>query len=156
MIHQFRNQLHFKNPLLPKMKRRLSFFFKDPLLEFARATENQRKKGSLCTILSLKFQEILTVSTNMRVERYMEFLKHQLCKKVRKIMCHFCFWMEWVSVVFLKNRNEFKFKSVFKGRPQITMTLTRLFFSCGVSENKGLDRELSLAGYKNLVSVILI
>ena len=46
----------FKNPLQPKMKRRLSFFCKDLLQEFARATENQRKKGSLPTILSLKFQ----------------------------------------------------------------------------------------------------
>ena len=46
----------FKNPLQPKMKRRLSFFCKDPLQEFARATENQGKKGSLRTILSLKFQ----------------------------------------------------------------------------------------------------
>ena len=43
------------------MKRRLSFFCKDPLPEFARTIENPRKKGSLCTIISLKFQEILTV-----------------------------------------------------------------------------------------------
>ena len=82
------------------MKRRLSFFCKDPLQEFARATENPRKKGSLCTILSLKFQEILTVIIDRpveSVERYMEFLKHQLCKKVRKIMCHMCFRMDWAS-----------------------------------------------------------
>ena len=32
-----------------------------------------------------------------RIERYMEFLKHQLCKKVRKIMCHMCFRMDWAS-----------------------------------------------------------
>ena len=57
----------------------------------ARTTENPRKKGSLCTIVSLKFQEILTVIIDRPVERYMEFLKHQLCKKVGKNMCHMCF-----------------------------------------------------------------
>ena len=55
------------------------------------------KKGSLCTILSLKFQGILTVIIDRPVERYMEFLKHQLCKKVRKTMCHMCFRMDWAS-----------------------------------------------------------
>lgn len=79
------------------MKRRLSFFCKDPLQEFAKTTENARKKGSLCTILSLKFQEILTVIIDRPVERYMEFLKHQLCKKVRNIMCHMSFRMDWAS-----------------------------------------------------------
>ena len=79
------------------MKRRLYFFCKDPLPEFGRTTENPRKKGSLCTILSLKFQEILTVIIDGPVERYMEFLKHQLCKKVRKTMCHMFFRMDWAS-----------------------------------------------------------
>ena len=51
------------------MKRRLSLFCKDPLQEFARATENPRKKESLCTILSLKFQEILIVIIDRPVER---------------------------------------------------------------------------------------
>ena len=97
------------------MKRRLSFFCKDPLQEFERATENP----SLFTILSLKFQEILTVIIDRPVKRYMEFLKHQLCKK------------NHVPHVFsdglgVKIRDEFKFKSVFKGRPQTTMTLTSL------------------------------
>ena len=75
----------------------ISFFCKDPLQEFARTTENPRKKRSLCTILSLEFQEILTVIIGRPVERYREFLKHQLCKKVRKIMCHMCFRMDWAS-----------------------------------------------------------
>ena len=36
----------------------------------------------------------------------------------------------------VKIRNEFKFKSVFKGRPQITMTLTRLWCPACVSEKR--------------------
>ena len=123
MMHQFRKKLHFKNPLQPKMKRRLSFFCKDPLQEFARTTENLRKKGSLCNILSLKFQEILTVILDRPVERYMEFLRHQLCKKVKKN--HVPHVLS--SGLGVKIRNEFKFKSLFKGRPQITMTLSRLW-----------------------------
>ena len=114
------------------MKRRLSFFCKDPLQEFARTTENARKKGSLCTILSLKFQEILTVIIDRPVERYMEFLKHQLCKKVRKTMCHMCFRMDWAS----------KFETSLSSRVYLKEDVS---LSSGVSENKDLDGELSLA-----------
>ena len=47
-----------------------------------------------------------------------------------------------------------RFSRNFSGRPWITMTSTRLA-SSGFSENKGLGGVLSLAGSKNLVSVII-
>ena len=95
------------------MKRRLSFFCKDPLPEFARTTENPRKKGSLFTILSLKFQEILTVIIDSLYREVHGILETSIVQESKK---------NHVSHVLsdglgVKIRNEFKFKSVFKGRP---------------------------------------
>lgn len=68
----------FKKSFTTQNEEKTIFFCKDPLQEFARTTENLRKKESLCTILSLKFQEILTVIIDRPVERYMEFLKNHV------------------------------------------------------------------------------
>ena len=90
------------------MKRRLSFFCKDPLQEFARTTVNPRKKGEFMYHSFFKISRNIDSQACREVHGILETSIVQESKKdhVPHVLS---------DGLGHKIQNEFKFKSVFKG-----------------------------------------